>query len=244
MSQPQKIVIQQQTNTIGQVGMILAIISLFCGGLMPIALVLCFVGMFYQPNQQAIVGLIICVVTLVLWAVLWFTVIAGIFAVGAAATNAIGEAMVQVETSEAGLKVQRYYSENQVLPDEDEFDQLIGSEKIRVEIIDEKNVRIIHRGQDQEFGTEDDNESEVDASLPVVEPNFEPQVIETMEEDLGAQDGAHAEGLENVEDESGEEETNGENEGSEISHIFWNQDWASANACIFGIETVVKPIWT
>lgn len=163
----QTVVVQQQpSNGLGMAGFICSLVGLFtCGVLFPIGLILSLIGVFFQPRGFAIAGLCISLGSIVLVVVCWFLFISALVLGGTAAATTLdtitNEINIRVQLQEkVQPKLTDFYAENQRMPNEKEFEELVGkkAEQYRFESLSETDGSITHWGRDKKFDTEDDRE--------------------------------------------------------------------------------------
>lgn len=160
----QVVVNQKESNVIGTAGFVLSILSLItCGLLSPLAALTSFIGLFFKPNKHAIAGLIISLGSLALLAICWVLFLGAMITGG---SYVVAQANVLRENAEASVGVREFFRENERLPSETEFDEIIGeaAERVSIQPIDDSKAKLIHVGIDGKPGTPDDHEFEFDAA--------------------------------------------------------------------------------
>lgn len=173
------VVQNSQSNPLGMIGFVTSLVSLvMCGGLLfPISFTCSLIGMFRQPASFAIAGLVISLVTglqfllvVLFFIVPFFFVGAAAVGVGAAGVSALEfEIEIAEQASVVEDKIRAFYIENDRVPTEVEFEELLRdggeAEMMRATKISETEMLIKHRGSDGIFDTFDDRDFSVDLSL-------------------------------------------------------------------------------
>lgn len=173
------VVQNSQSNPLGMIGFVTSLVSLvMCGGLLfPISFTCSLIGMFRQPASFAIAGLVISLVTglqfllvVLFFIVPFFFVGAAAVGVGAAGVSALEfEIEIAEQASVVEDKIRAFYIENDRVPTEVEFEELLldggEAEMMRATKISETEMLIKHRGSDGIFDTFDDRDFSVDLSL-------------------------------------------------------------------------------
>ena len=162
------VVKQEPSNGIGMAGFICSLVGLFtCGVLFPIGLILSFVGLFFEPRGFAIAGVCISLGSILLAVVCWFLFIGALVVGTSAAASTIEKISEEVNVRVAiqekvKPKLNKYYIENERMPDDIEFKKLLGAQarQYRLKPISETEGSIIQWGKDEQFDTFDDREFE------------------------------------------------------------------------------------
>lgn len=174
MSYPQQpvVVVQQpQSNTIGMAGFIMSLLSLLtCGILFPLGLIFSFIGCFYKPRGFALAGLAISLGSILVLVISW-----GLFLGAFFGALAIGNTVIEMEKEhyDSAQAVQRFYEDNQRMPDDDELSHVLPfPERVRLENIDGSSGDLIHSSFDGLFNTADDIREHHDFSQPLPAETF------------------------------------------------------------------------
>lgn len=136
-------------NTIGLVGFIISIVSIFlCGLLSPISAVLSLIGLFREPRGFAIAGLVLSFLS-------GMTMFVGFLLIFLPAFSTV---MKHAETGMAAAHVNNFYNANDRLPSKAEFEEIVGpsSQSIEYDTWQPGEFRLTHFGVDNMLGTRDD----------------------------------------------------------------------------------------
>lgn len=156
-----------QSNVIGTVGFALSILSLFtCGVLAPLAALISFIGIFFKPAGHAITGLLISLGSIVVLFVSWFLFLGAMITGGG---FIVAEGAIAMEQAQAAVSVQKFFQENERLPNDQEFEDILEerpgmADRMTLTRITESKAKLMHCGFDGKLGTADDRETEFDAA--------------------------------------------------------------------------------
>ncbi|MHC2067651.1 SHD1 domain-containing protein [Bremerella sp. T1] len=156
---------EKPSNAFAAAGFALSLFSLVvCGIFSPIALILCLVGLLYQPKKLAIVGTVISGISTIL-------VIAMVWSIYSKFSEAFHGFNEEYETrlvfEDANRKIVKHYYENGQVPDDVEGDKLIEEDPTidppqRYEMLGREVYRLTSAGEDGVFDTDDDVSKDYD----------------------------------------------------------------------------------
>ncbi|MCC6683381.1 MAG: hypothetical protein IT445_20995 [Phycisphaeraceae bacterium] len=173
----------ESSNGIGLAGFIVSLASIItCGIAAPIGLLLSIIGLFKNPKGFAIAGTIIGALLSLFGLLVGIGMVAGFMGLKTA-----GGVMQQGLALGLGeQEIQKFYTQNNRLPSEQEFDQLLtasagqipglfgGSGNFQVtyryEMVDATTVRLTFPGFDGQMDTGDDLSELIEAAAGSVQP--------------------------------------------------------------------------